>query len=114
MLWNKLGKAARRWAVGGSAVVAAAVLIAAPASAQTYTGVTPPTLTGGNSQVVGERPGPARTVRIASEPASRAASAPVNRFAVTGTDVAGLVVLGGSLVAVGLVMTRRSRPRSTS
>ena len=113
MLGSKLGKAIRRWAVVGSAVVAAAVLTAAPASAQTYTGVTPPKLTGGPTQVVGERPGPDRTIRIASAPGTGAASAPVTRFAVTGTDVAGLVVLGGSLIAVGLVMTRRSRTRST-
>lgn len=84
------------------------------ASAQTYTGVTPPSLDGGATPVVGDGHAPVRPLQVASTPATRVVTAPVRSLALTGTDVISLVILGGFLVTLGLVITRRTRTRSTS
>ena len=116
MLGSRLGKAVRRSIAGGSVFLAAALMSAAPASAQTqtYTGVTPPRLSSAPAPVVVEQGVAVPSLRVASAPATRVASAPVSRLALTGTDVVSLALIGGSFIALGLVITRRGRIRSNS
>lgn len=84
---------------------------ALPAGAQTYVGVTPP-------QVGSSDPGGAHRSVIAaaaSGPSSlaRPAPAPVQRLALTGADITGMLLVAGLCAGVGLVLHRGARPRAT-
>lgn len=88
-----------------------AVLAASPASAQTYTGVTPPALGNvlGDSGSAGD---PVGQVLAAQATRSGGTQAEVPRLAFTGADIASLVAMAGALIGVGLVLARRARVRS--
>ncbi|HEX3393690.1 MAG TPA: hypothetical protein VHS52_04110 [Acidimicrobiales bacterium] len=82
--------------------------------AQTYTGVTPPKLSGAAVPAVVTQAAPVRSVQVASAPAPDVSTAPVGGLAFTGADVLGLVALGALLVLVGTFITRSTRRRSPS
>ncbi len=107
-----LGKAFRQFLVGAFLCAAAAFLTMGSATAQTYTGVTPPNLGGGTTPAVGVPAAPVRSVQVASAPVTRVATAPVHSLAFTGSDLVSMMVLGGALLVLGLVMTRRARAGS--
>ncbi len=104
-----LGKAFRQFLVGGVLCAAAAFSTMGSATAQTYTGVTPPNLGGATTPVVVAPAAPVRSVQVASAPVTRVATAPVDSLAFTGSDLVSMMALGGALLVLGLVMTRRTR-----
>ena len=80
------------------ASVTVLLLVAAPARANVYVGVTPPTVPYEVASVTG--------VRHTPPPAD---SAPVAYLALTGGDILGLVALGGIALAAGLLLTGAGR-----
>jgi hypothetical protein len=113
----------RRSLAAGFLMLGFALVAAGPASAQVetlYTGVTPPVIntpTGSPPGAVlatsGERTAPAQVLASQTSGAVAATSqGSVQGLAFTGADIAGLVTLGFSLLAVGLVLTRRARARA--
>ena len=111
----------RRLLAAGFLLLGFALLAAMPASAQVetlYTGVTPPAINTPNSPgavlaTTGERTAPAQVLASQTSGAVAATSqGSVQGLAFTGADIAGLVTLGFSLTAVGLVLTRRARARA--
>lgn len=115
----------RRLLAAGFLLLGFTLVAAGPASAQVetlYTGVTPPVIntpTGPGSTpglvlaTTGERTAPAQVLASQTSGAVAATSqASVQGLAFTGADIAGLVTLGLSLTAVGLVLTRRARART--
>jgi hypothetical protein len=92
-----------------------AVATGSAASAQTYTGVTPPNVgqvlstTGQRTPVVASPPGEVLASQVSSPAAAAAPQAQVRSLALTGADIVGLVLIAGSLIAVGAVFTRSAR-----
>ncbi len=107
--------------------------VASPAPAQTervYTGVTPPAITppsitptaitppavGAVLSTSGERTPTAQVLplQVSGGGVAAARQAPVRGLAFTGADIASMVVLALGAIALGAVLTRRGRPRSTT
>ena len=65
---------------------------------------------GGVLGAAGQRPGQVLASQVSG--GTRAAQAPVQRLALTGSDVLTLVVAGFAAVGVGAVLIRRGRPRT--
>ena len=105
----------------GALLFGLVTLAALPASAQVetlYTGVIPPVIAagpplGGVLATSGDRVVPTQ-VAAAQTAGAVAATAGVREqgLAFTGADIVGLVTFGLSLVAVGVVLTRRGRTRT--
>jgi len=108
-----LGRTVLRVVTGTSCCVVAFLMTASSAWAQTYTGVTPPSLRGPGAPAVVTQAAPVRSVQVASAPASHATAAG-HSLAFTGLDVIGLVVLAGLLVLLGVAITRTTRRQSAS
>jgi hypothetical protein len=92
-------------------------LAASPALAQVervYTGVTPPSV-GNVLSITGERPatGNVLPLQVSSGVVPGAPQASTRGLAFTGADVVSLVVLALVAMTVGVVLTRRGRPRTT-
>jgi hypothetical protein len=114
-------KTTRRVLAAAALLFGLVTLAALPASAQVetlYTGVTPPVIAagtpnGGVLAISGERAVPAQ-VLPAQTAGAVAATAGVREqgLAFTGADIVGLVTFGLSLVAIGMVLTRRGRART--
>jgi hypothetical protein len=113
----------RRCLSAGLLCLGVALLAAAPASAQTYTGVTPPALgavlsssggtTAGQVGQVLSSQGQVLSSQVSQAPlAVGATQARSSGLAFTGADIATLVVMAGSLILGGAVLTRRARPRT--
>ncbi len=129
----------RRPLVASAVFFALVGLLAGPAVAQVgpdgerlYTGVNPPaqgsvlaptvsgpgtalgvvaTPTAGQGQVLGVQ-GQVLPLQVSSGAVAGASRAPARGLALTGADVATLVLIGFAAVALGAVLTRRGRPRS--
>ena len=113
----------RRSALAVAASAALLTVVAAPALAQVevlYTGVNPPVV-GGVLAASGQRATVTPPAAVQGQVLSLQVSggvagtqqARVEGLAFTGADIATMVVIGSSAVAVGAVLTRRARPRST-
>ena len=130
----------RRSLIASAVLFACLGMTAGPVGAQVgvdverlYTGVTPPaqgsvltpvgvpTALGNVSSPTGGVPVPRRTLgvqgqvlplQVSGGAVAGASRAPVQRLAFTGADVATLVLIGFAAVALGVVVTRRGRPRS--
>lgn len=117
-------KMIRRATAAAFLTVALTLVLAPAASAQTYTGVNPPSVgavlgdPGGDGQVLssaGER-SPAGQVlasRVNSAAAAGAVQAQVGGLAFTGADVITLALLAGSLILVGVIIVRGARARAS-
>ncbi|MEA2687176.1 MAG: hypothetical protein QOE93_2371 [Actinomycetota bacterium] len=113
----------RRLAFGGLLLLAALLLAPTAGVAQTYTGVTPPTLGpvlagGGAGAGVGGIGSPENNIRPASVSAPLAenvGTGPTRALAFSGTDVAMLVLFAVPLILVGMALVRgvRTRPPQT-
>ncbi len=123
--WGLMKGLGRRAALALAAFAALLIVAAAPAFAQVeglYTGVNPPVV-GGVLAASGERATVAPTAGVQGQVLSlqvrgggvaATQQARVEGLAFTGADIATMVLIGMSALAVGVVLTRRSRPRSTS
>ncbi len=117
-------KELRRRGVFALAVCGALVmLVAAPASAQEarYAGVTPPAVdavlanSGERATVVPTAAvqGQVLPLQVSGGGVGATQQARVEGLAFTGADIATMVLIGLSALALGVVLTRRARPRST-
>lgn len=99
-------------------------LATAPAAAQVetlYTGVTPPVVgavlanSGERATIVptGAVQGQVLSLQVRSGGVAGSQQARVEGLAFTGADIATMVLIGMSAMAVGVVLTRRARPRTT-
>jgi hypothetical protein len=110
----------RRLALGAAFVFAIAILGATGASAQTYAGVPPPALGGVLGTSGGIAPGTAATsagqvlAAQVNTPAAVGAQAQarVSGLAFTGGDFIRLVLFAGSMILLGVAITRVARARS--
>jgi hypothetical protein len=124
--WGVMKGSIRRGVFATAVCLGSLMVAASPVLAQAervYTGVTPPTL-GGTLLSTGEID---RVLAVQSERATAsvvplqvaggsvaaAQQAPVGGLAFTGADITGMVLIGVSAVTLGVVLTRRARPRST-
>ncbi len=115
----------RRAALAFAVCAAFLTLVAAPALAQVdalYTGVTPPAV-GAVLAGSGERPtvvptaavqGQVLPLQVSGGGVAATQQARVERLAFTGADIATMVLIGLSAMAVGVVLTRRARTGTTS
>ena len=96
-------------------------LAAAPAPAQPY-GVTPPSAAGGVLASSGERativptaavPGQGLSLQVSGGGVGARQQANAEGLAFTGADIATMVLMGLSAMAVGVVLTRRARAGTT-
>lgn len=106
---------ASRLGAAGFLIAVVALLIVPAASAQTYTGVPPPTLgpvlTGSPGGVTNTGASHVVVPRVESAASVRAAQVHVGGLAFTGADVMVLMVAGASLVLLGAAFTVSARRR---
>ena len=103
--------------LGATVVLALGIAVAAgsAASAQTYTGVTPPDVgqvlstSGQRTPVLASPQGEVLASQVSSPAAAAAPQAQVRSLALTGADIAGLVLIAVPLIALGAVITRSAR-----
>lgn len=104
----------------GAAMGAGMLVTMSPALAQTYTGVQPPGLgavlpTGVQAGLGVAATGPVGQVLASqvSAPAPAVSTAPAqgSRLAVTGSDVRSMALVAVPMIAAGVVITRRARPK---
>lgn len=110
-LGSSVKEMVRRSVVAGVMCVGFLFLVASSASAQVYTGTTPPVVVLSNT---GERSAqaPVLPFQVSSSAGSVTPQANVSGLAFTGTDIMGLVTVALVALGLGTVLTRRARPQA--
>ena len=106
-------RAVRR--VLASIAIVGGVMLAGPASAQTssYVNVTPPQVGAADAGRIAVQAAVPPQVRAPSAPAQVISRpAPARALAITGSDIIGLVALGGGSIVIGGLLVRSFRRRT--
>ena len=106
--------------IGAAGIVAGGLALAAPAMAQTptYVGVPVPTAgavdagVGGVLSTTGSREGAVLASQAQITPQVAASQGASTGLAFTGADIAGLTMLGGMAIGVGVIVVRSGRRQS--